>query len=249
MGKQNKMPSFDGKSFGAYMKDSFGTERDYHMGRPGETISPSARDRYNQDFAIYAATGRGRAGIMNSGASAGMSPAEVATYAQKAGIKNVNSDSDMKAIAEAYKAEKLGGDNAAAIEDLKKKLMKQAEEKKEKPPEKEWTGDKEYDYSDRVQAAKDRLDSGMYKLSAFDYGNKDSSDTGRLFNYGASRESPTTDFKLNNVQAPTKNTKKEATGTYLQSYKRDLADAGKLSERFASNINNAVDEVLKNNRF
>ena len=60
---KSKNPSFDGRDFNTFVKSQFGKDiNDYSYGRPGEAPSPTAQDNYNQDFAIYAATGRGGAG-------------------------------------------------------------------------------------------------------------------------------------------------------------------------------------------
>ena len=163
---------------------------------------------------------------------------EIQSAGNKLGIKSFNSENDAKAISE-FLDKREGSYAEGLVEGLKK-------DDKEKEPEKEFTGDKEYTYSDKVQAAKDRLDSGMYdtasKLFNFASGGKDSS---RTFNYGASREAPSTPFKQSNEPAPTNNVQADATGSYLNGYKRDLAKAGKLSENYANNMYNAMEEMKK----
>ena len=99
-------------------------------------------------------------------------------------------------------------------------------------PEREHTGSKEYVYSDKVQAAKDRLEGNTYDHDIFNFSKG-----------GASNAAPNSLFKTNNVQAPTNDVQTDSTGSYLDAYKRDLAAAGRLSESYANNITNAVKQV------
>ena len=97
-------------------------------------------------------------------------------------------------------------------------------------PVKEHTGSTEYVYSDKVQAAKDRLEGDTYKHD--------------IFNYNKPSDSPQAAFAANNDAMDKGNVFEQATGSYLDSYKRDLASAGRLSEAYASNMQNAARQVM-----